>query len=341
MPDRNFCRRFLQLSLWGTSIFLLVLLITSGWIWSYATTPSTADSETTVLIPKGAGLRQIKSILAANNVVLDDIRFLLLARITDSAGRLQAGEYLIPPGQTPVQTLRQLELGEVIRHQATIPEGMDSRKIAEIISRFDWIDPARFLALTTNTDFIRKIGFNLENLEGYLFPDTYTLIRDTVTEEKLIGLMTSRFANVWKDLERELPTGLTRHQVITLASIVEKETGVAEERPLIARVFLNRLQKKMRLQSDPTVIYGLENFDGNLTRGDLKNQTPYNTYIIRGLPPGPICNPGRDSILAVLQPADAPYLYFVSKNDGSHHFSTNLREHNRAVRQYQILREKQ
>lgn len=324
--------------MWGTSIFLLVLLILSGWIWSYAHTPFPQDSEKTILIPKGSGVRQIKTILGENGIISDDIRFLILARITDKAGHLRAGEYLIAPGQTPLEILRLIEQGKVLRHQVTIPEGMSTRQIIQILTRDKWINPDRFLALTKDTDFIRKIGFNLESLEGYLFPDTYTLTRDTVSEEKLIIMMTNRFQTIWKDLEQDLPTGLTRHQVITLSSIVEKETGMPEERPLIAKVFLNRLEKKMRLQSDPTVIYGLqEDFDGDLTREDLQHKNPYNTYVIDGLPPGPVCNPGRDSILAVLHPADAPYLYFVSKNDGSHHFSTSLREHNRAVRKYQIL----
>ncbi|MDH3329787.1 MAG: endolytic transglycosylase MltG, partial [Desulfobulbaceae bacterium] len=282
--------------------------------------------------------RQIKTILGENGIINDDIRFLILARITDRAGHLRAGEYLIHPGQTPLEILRLIEQGKVLRHQVTIPEGMSTRQIIQILARDKWIKPDRFLALTKDTDFIRKIGFNLESLEGYLFPDTYTLTRDTVTEEKLIIMMTNRFQAIWNDLEHDLPVGLSRHQVITLASIVEKETGKSDERPLIAQVFLNRLKKEMRLQSDPTVIYGLqENFDGDLTREDLQQKNPYNTYVIDGLPPGPVCSPGRDSILAVLHPADVPYLYFVSKKDGSHHFSTSLKDHNRAVRKYQIL----
>ncbi|MDH3327933.1 MAG: endolytic transglycosylase MltG, partial [Desulfobulbaceae bacterium] len=316
-PDRFSLRRFKTFLLWGTSLFLLVPLILSGWIWSYAHSPSTQDSEKIVLIPKGSGVRQIKTILGENGIINDDIRFLILARITDRAGHLRAGEYLIHPGLTPLEILRLIEQGKVLRHQVTIPEGMSTRQIIQILARDNWIKPDRFLALTKDADFIRKIGFNLENLEGYLFPDTYTLTRDTVTEEKLITMMTNRFQVIWNDLEQDLPAGLSRHQAITLASIVEKETGMSDERPLIAQVFLNRLKKKMRLQSDPTVIYGLqENFDGDLTRKDLQQKNPYNTYVIDGLPPGPVCSPGRDSILAVLHPADVPYLYFVSKNDG-------------------------
>ncbi|MDW7772572.1 MAG: endolytic transglycosylase MltG [Desulfobulbaceae bacterium] len=323
----------------GTGIFLLVLLILSGWLWSYAYQPSSsADTDTVVLIPKGSGARQIQSILAEHGIVSDDRRFIVLAWLTDKAGRLRAGEYLVPPGQTPLQILRLLEQGNVIRHRVTIPEGKSVRQIAAILENGKWVDASRFLALTRDPDFIKKFGFNLESMEGYLFPDTYTLTRGSVSEEDLIAMMVDRFSDIWKKAEKDLPAGLTRHQVITLASIVEKETGTDAERPLIARVFLNRLERKMRLQSDPTVIYGIDDFDGNLTRADLQHPTLYNTYSIKGLPPGPICNPGADSILAVLHPADVPYLYFVSKNDGTHQFSTNLREHNQAVRKYQVPR---
>lgn len=319
---------------------LLVLLFFGGWLWQYAHTPSTAKADTIVLIPKGAGVRQIEEILNEAGVVPDDLRFSILAKITRSAGKLRAGEYLIPPVQTPLQVLDLLVRGKVILHRVTIPEGKNIRQIAEILALGNWIDPGHFLALSTDRHFIRKLGLNLDSLEGYLFPDTYTLTRGEVTEEGIITMMVHRFRQVWEHLEKDTPEGFSRHQVMTLASIVEKETGKADERPLIARVFLNRLKKNMRLQSDPTVIYGLDDFDGNLTREDLQAPTPYNTYVIKGLPPGPICNPGRESIRAVLHPADATYLYFVSKNDGTHHFSSSLREHNRAVRKYQIISRK-
>jgi len=183
------------------------------------------------------------------------------------------------------------------------------------------------------------LGLGAETLEGYLFPDTYFFPKD-VTVEKIISTMVLRFWSIfspaWK--ERAKHYGLTVHQVVTLASIIEKETGAAFERPLISSVFHNRLRKKMRLESDPTVIYGIKNFDGNLTRKHLKTRTPYNTYAIRGLPVGPIANPGRASLEAALFPEKTSFIYFVSKKDTTHHFSTNLKEHNRAVRKYQLGR---
>ncbi len=191
------------------------------------------------------------------------------------------------------------------------------------------------LALVADVAFIRQFGIDASHLEGYLFPETYTLVRHEANEETVIRMMVDRFRQVWKELEIPANIQLNQHQVLTLASVVEKETGVAGERPLIARVFYNRLTKKMRLQSDPTVIYGIRDFNGNLTRADLKRETPYNTYVIPALPPGPICSPGRASLEAVLRPVASDALYFVAKNDGTHVFSSNLADHNRAVQIYQ------
>jgi UPF0755 protein len=172
-------------------------------------------------------------------------------------------------------------------------------------------------------------------LEGYLFPDTYQFGRG-ISPSLIIDAMVKRFWQMVGPLtDRAKETGMTMQEIVTLASIVEKETGQPSERPLIASVFLNRLKSGMRLESDPTVIYGLENFDGNLRKKDLVQRSPYNTYVIHGLTPGPICNPGLESIKAVIFPAKTDYLYFVSKNDGSHHFSRTLSEHNQAVERYQ------
>jgi len=325
----------MRLARWLIGILLFFTAGTGIWFTSYIFTPSPVEKDTVIYIPLGAGVRQIKAQLADRGLIRDDIRFLALARLSGKARRLRAGEYRIPPHSKPLQILRILEKGEVIRHQLTIPEGMTVRQIAELFAAGNWIDPQRFLELTRNSDFIRKLGLEQEYLEGYLFPDTYSLARGEVTEESLITLMVRRFFDVWKEISADQAPELLRHQIVILSSIVEKETADPSERPLIARVFLNRLDRKMRLQSDPTVIYGIEDFSGNLTRQDLDRESAYNTYFITGLPPGPICNPGRESLMAVLNPADAPYFYFVSKNDGTHHFSTTLKEHNQAVRKYQ------
>ena len=319
-----------------------MFFLTGGtWFATYLYTPCPLTAESLVYIPQGSGVRKIKTLLADQGLIKDDIRFLVLARLSGKARRLRAGEYHIPPHLKPLQILQILEKGEVLLHQVTIPEGMTIRQIVTILEQGDWIDSQRFFALTRDREFIKTLGLNQDSLEGYLFPDTYSFARGEMTEESLIAMMVNRFLTVWNEVTANSASDQVRQQILILASIVEKETADPSERPLIARVFLNRLEKKMRLQSDPTIIYGLDNFSGNLTRKDLNGKSPYNTYLIPGLPPGPICNPGKESITAILHPADAPYYYFVSKNDGTHQFSTTLKEHNRAVRKYQKTKTKQ
>ncbi len=289
-----------------------------------------------VTIPKGMGVRGIGRLLAANGLLHNDTRYLLFVALSGKGSKLKAGEYSIPRGLTPPEVLRLLIDGTTLRHHVTIPEGLDAGQVADLFARDGWIKKERFLQLTRDPAFIAGLGLNVSNLEGYLFPETYTLVRHEVDEKRVIALMVAHFQQVWQQLAVPATVhGLNRHQVVILASIVEKETAAVEERPLIARVFLNRLKKKMRLQSDPTVIYGLVDFNGNITSADLKRETPYNTYVIPALPAGPICNPGRAALEAVVHPASSDALYFVSRNDGTHVFSTNLRDHNQAVHRYQ------
>jgi UPF0755 protein len=191
------------------------------------------------------------------------------------------------------------------------------------------------MALSADAETAKAYGFSGPGLEGYLFPDTYHLSRG-MTPRAVIDVMVKRFFAVMGPFSEAIrQSGMSLEQVVTLASIVEKETGAPEERPLIAGVFLKRLKNNMRLESDPTVIYGIDPFDGNLKKEDLRTHTPYNTYLIKGLPPGPISSPGLEAIKAVLFPAQTDFLYFVSKNDGTHHFSKTFSEHRKAVRKYQ------
>ena len=220
----------------------------------------------------------------------------------------------------------------------TIPEGFTSAQIAELLGKKGLVEKGEFLLLTGDQDLVRRYGIAGAGLEGYLYPDTYRFYRG-MTALSVVDVMVKRFKEVTAPfVERAEQLGMAFEDIVALASIVEKETGLAEERPVIASVFLNRLKRGIRLESDPTVIYGLTGFNGNLTRKDLSKPTPYNTYLIPGLPPGPIANPGLDAIKAVLFPAKTNYLYFVSKNDGSHYFSRTLAEHNRAVMIYQKKR---
>jgi UPF0755 protein len=321
-------------------LLLCVAVNAAAWFGLYVFTSVPGDDEVTVVIPKGAGVRQIKEILGEQGVIRDDFRFLLLARLVKEGKRLRAGEFLIPQGLTPLQVLRFLDSARPVQYLVVVPEGLTMEQIAEIFTRDHWVDPDKFLQFCRDKIFLQSLGITAETLEGYLFPETYTLVRGEVDEKSLITTMVNRFMTVWNGLDKPEDVQLERDQLVTLASIVEKETGSTGERAVIAGVFYNRLKKGMRLQSDPTTIYGLKDFNGNLTRADLKKETPYNTYVIAGLPPGPICNPGRAALEAVLHPDEVPYYYFVSKNDGSHFFSTTLKEHNRAVYTYQKSRRK-
>jgi UPF0755 protein len=253
------------------------------------------------------------------------------------ANKLQAGEYAIAAGLRPHEVLSILQQGKVLYRPVVIPEGTELRSIADILATGGWIDRGRFLQLAHDPAYIRQLGVEADSLEGYLFPDTYYLSRGQLNEAGIIGMMVGNFQQVFADVMEngpQNPINMTPHEIITLASIVEKETGQPQERPMVARVFLNRLDRDMRLQADPTVRYATGKPEGPLTRSNLQEPSPYNTYLIKGLPPGPICNPGRAAILAVLQPAEGDYLYFVSKNDSTHHFSRTLQEHNRAVARY-------
>lgn len=318
-------------------LFAVLFIMGSAGLWhlSYLTTKSPGAGEVVILIPKGTGVRGIGALLATNDLLEDDIRYLGFVYFSGLRTRLKAGEYSIPRGLTPPEVLELLAKGSTLRHHVTVPEGMTAEQIAAIFEKDGWINRERFLSLAADGAFIRQFGLDVSHLEGYLFPETYTLVRNEANEETVVRMMVDRFRQVWKELEIPANIQLNQHQLLTLASVVEKETGVASERPLIARVFYNRLAKKMRLQSDPTVIYGIRDFNGNLTRADLKRETPYNTYVIPALPPGPICSPGRASLEAVLRPVDSDALYFVAKNDGTHVFSSNLADHNRAVQIYQ------
>ena len=319
-------------------LFVIPIVIVGEFVAIYALFPGPkAPSESVVVeIPKGKSTREIGKILAEAGVIHEDIRFLLLAKISGYAGRLQAGEFKLETGKRPLVVLKTLATARSIQYSITIPEGLRATEIATLFGEGGWCDPRGFAGLVADKQFIARLGLaGLDSLEGYLYPETYLLTKDARGEEKIIGLMVSRFTKVWTEVTVDLEEKPDREKTIILASIVEKETATPSERPLIAGVFRNRLQLGMRLQSDPTVVFGLVNHSGPITREDLLTATPYNTYVIAGLPAGPICNPGKESILAVLRPTPTKDLYFVSKNDGTHHFSAALTEHNNAVQKYQ------
>ncbi|NVM25719.1 MAG: endolytic transglycosylase MltG [Desulfobacterales bacterium] len=289
------------------------------------------------IVEKGSGLRTVAAELERRRLIKGKNLFMLWVFLKGSTGDIKAGEYSLNQSMPPVRIFHILTSGAVRTYPLTIPEGLTAEQIADILAKKNLVNKMEFISLVREKTLAASYRIDGPSVEGYLFPDTYLISKDMGARE-LIDLMVNRFWDVLNDLIRGQKTSMPVLEIVTLASIVEKETGLAEERPVIASVFLNRLKKRMRLESDPTVIYGLKGFDGNLKRKDLHVRSPYNTYVNFGLPPGPIANPGRDSLMAVISPAKTDYLYFVSRNDGSHHFSATLKEHNRAVVRYQKRR---
>ncbi len=298
--------------------------------------PDQRAEEKIVLIKRGTSLRGIAETLKHEGVVTDKNLFMILARYYREGKSIKAGEYRFTTSMLPIDVLEMLQDGRIFFRAATIPEGYTSFQIAELLDQLGYAPKDEFLKLAFNKELAAELNIDADNLEGYLFPNTYYIDGGMSTED-IIRTMVQQFWQVMTpDVQQEVArSGFTIHEIVTLASIVEKEARVGEERELISAVYNNRLRIKMKLDSDPTVIYGIKNFDGNLTKADLQTDTPYNTYKRRGLPPGPIANPGEASILAALNPADVKYLYFVARNDGTHEFSTNYNDHLRAVRKYQ------
>lgn len=302
----------------------------------YLKTPAGKGSDDQIFfVLEGSSLSDVACELEMKGIVNRKNLFLIWARLMGYGRNIKSGEYRLGPGMSPLKILDILARGVIVTHSVTIPEGFTRTQIGELLRGKALVDEKEFLKITGDSKIANSYGIAGPGLEGYLYPDTYQFSRGLSTAS-VVDVMVKHFWKVMTPFqERIKEQRLTVEQVVILASIVEKETGCAEERPVIASVFLNRLKKGIRLESDPTVIYGIKDFDGNLRRKDLVTRTPYNTYVIRGLPPGAIANPGQEAIRAVLYPAETEYLYFVSKNNGSHHFSKTLSEHNRAVRIYQ------
>ena len=315
--------------------FLLGIFLAVGFGYYLASPAQKGAQQQVFVVRDGASLREVAVELKRNNLIKNDNLLLLWARLMGYGKDIKAGEYALSAGMPPVKILNILRLGLIIIHPVTIPEGLTAEQIGTLLDEKGLVNRNEFISLTKDPELSRRYGIPGDGLEGYLYPDTYHFSRG-LPALSIIDTMVKRFRQMIAPLEaRAEEVGMKMEDVVILASIVEKETGLGEERPLIASVFLNRLKHKMRLESDPTVIYGLKDFDGNLKKTALSYHSPYNTYIIRGLPPGPIANPGVESIKAVLFPAHTNFLYFVSKNDGSHYFSKTLTEHNNAVRIYQ------
>ncbi len=297
-------------------------------------------AEQFVDIPPGTGTAGMARRLADAGVVRSATTFRAAVWLRGAGRRLQAGEYRFDRPMSATAVVDKIARGDVYLRAITFREGLSIRQMAELYESKGFGPAGDFIKAAANADAIRTLDPDARDLEGYLFPDTYTLPR-RATAEQLVSRMVAGFQKALTPELRQQAAGhgLSVRELVTLASIVEKETGKPEERPLVAAVYANRLKIGMGLQCDPTVIYALERagrFNGNLTRDDLHNyDSPYNTYRYAGLPPGPIAAPGKASLAAAANPAGVPYLYFVSRNDGSHAFATTLEEHNHNVFEYQ------
>jgi UPF0755 protein len=331
------------------TVFLLIFTIALGAVGGsmalFALSPANTGPATKQLVEihKGEGPIDIAKTLAAAGAVSDTQKFMWLGKLTRQWKKLKAGEYEVSTGMTPMDVFGVITSGISVVHPITVREGENMYDIAADIEKNKLAPKARILALCRDPKLIAALGLKTEganSLEGYLFPDTYHFNR-AMSPEEMVRAMVRRFLGTWTQNEdnRASLLGMSRHQVLTLASMIEKETGAPKERPMISSVFHNRLQKKMKLQSDPTTIYGMwDKYQGdrNIHRSDLLAPSAYNTYTLPGLPVGPIGNPGTEAVQAALNPLESQYIFFVSHNDGTHEFTSTLEDHNKAVRQFQL-----
>lgn len=310
----------------GGSLLILSIGVLTAFL-THIHRPIKPQTET-ITIEEGLTLREIAHRLESAGIIRKAWAFILYAHWRGHTEELKAGDYAFKKEISSHQVLEKLIQGRVVLYKIRIVDGWNLEQIGKYLQKRKFIQDPNFVA-----EFLSLA----EDLEGYLLPETYHFAKGSAPQDYLETFVDA-FEDFYVDATAQSKMGAhwSKHEIVTLASMIEKETGRTQERPLIASVFYNRLEKGMALQSDPTVIYGLKNFDGNLRKGDLTNPHFYNTYVYPGLPPGPICNPGKASIVAALNPVQTDYLYFVSKNDGTHHFSKTAAEHAAAVRKYQF-----
>lgn len=337
MKQRADRRRAIRIGAFAAAPLVVLMLIIHG-LW-YRPLDTATVVEAAVQVPSGASLRATSIMLEQRGMVASGKRLEWLGRLTGKANKIRPGEYLLSSAMSPAKILDKLVSGDVILYPVTIPEGFS---VMEIIARLEEAglgDADAFLDVLEDRELAERYGVVTDNVkipfEGYLFPDTYYFARGTAPKA-IIETMVKRLQPVFtpERLARMEEFGWNRHQTLTMASIIEKETGIPEERARISAVFHNRLARRMRLQTDPTVIYSIPDYDGNIRARDLRRDHPYNTYRRGGLPPGPIASPGEDAIQAALFPAADTALYFVARGDGSHVFSDTAEEHNQAVHDY-------
>jgi len=320
-------------------LFFAVVVLFFVLLINYSTNPIDNKNKTILVdIPTGSSFLKVTEILNQAGLVKYRVFFYSLAIKKNARRSIRAGEYEFNTSLTPSAMIDKLLRGEIKIHEVIIREDLSLREIAAILDKEKLINKDDFFELASDEDFLESLNIKADSIEGYLFPETYFLDRSMSTRQ-IMKIMVSQF---WKKVTPEMikragEFGFNTHQLVTLASIIGKESGDDAEKPMISAVFHNRLRKKMRIQSDPTAVYDLDNFEGKILRSHLKRKSPYNTYVRKGLPPGPIANPGLTSLKAVLYPTVVNYLYFVSKKDGTHYFSNSLAEHNQAIKRYQYI----
>ena len=318
---------------------VIPLLLCAWFSFEFYGTSKAAPEKILVVVESGKGIQSIAQDLKEVGVIKKTWPFLLGFKLYFSPKSLKAGEYELSLPVSTKKILTILSEGKVFFHPVTIPEGLTRREIAQHLESLGIIEEEDFLEACSRTELLGSYDIEAENLEGYLFPETYHFSRG-ISAGTIITILVTQFKTVFTEEWRQRATeiNMTPRKVVILASLIEKETSFPEERKLVSSVFHNRLRIRMKLDCDPTIIYAMKEqgtYTGRLLKRHLKLDSPYNTYLRRGLPPGPICNPGQAALEAALYPSDEKYIYFVSKNDGSHVFSRTFNEHQRAVRKYQ------
>jgi UPF0755 protein len=319
------------------SLASLALFIEVGRDLYFLFTPNSQDPSFKILLVEPGSFTKTSELLYTEGLIKNPKRFSLLARVMRLTSEVKVGEYEVQMNMTPFQLLKVITSGKSVLHAVHIPEGFNLDQIADELAEKDLVDREEFIKLARDPRMAHFLGVKETTLEGYLYPETYSFTHFT-GERMILKTMVDKFFEVYN---REIKFAAEKqskslHDIVTLASIIEKETGAPEERPMIASVFYNRLKLNMLLQTDPTVIYGKKGDKKNITRKDLTDANPYNTYVHKGLPIGPISNPGKESLLAAIEPADSKYLYFVSQNNGTHTFSRTYTDHLKAVTKFQL-----
>lgn len=299
--------------------------------------PNSNDESLKIILVEPGSFAKTAEMLSNEGLIKDPRRFRVISRLLRLSSAVRVGEYEVRMSMSPYQLLKVLTSGKSVLHAVSIPEGWNIDQIADDLAAKNLVVRAEFVKLARDRHMAHLLGVNENTLEGYLYPETYSFTHFT-GDRVILKTMVDKFTEVYN---REVKFGadkqnLSMHDVVILASIIEKETGAPEERPIISSVFHNRLKIGMKLQSDPTVIYGKIGDKTNITKKDLVTPSPYNTYTLKGLPVGAICNPGKDALIAAIEPARTKFLYFVSMNNGNHVFSGNYADHSKAVQKYQV-----